>query len=59
MTREELKVLAHKAILKKQVGVSTLDIRLWKWLDRDLNHLWKRLGVTKYGTPDGKAGTQV
>jgi hypothetical protein len=42
MTREELKVLAHKAILKKQVRVSTLDIRLWKWLDRDINHLWKR-----------------
>ena len=42
MTREELKVLAHKAILKKQVGVSTLDIRLWKWLDRGISHLWKR-----------------
>jgi hypothetical protein len=42
MTRKELKVLAHKVILKKQVGLSTLDIRLWKWLDRDINHLRKR-----------------
>ncbi len=39
MTREELKVLAHKVILKKQVGVSILDIRLWKWLDRGISHL--------------------
>jgi hypothetical protein len=22
--------------------VKTLDTRLWKWLDRDINHLWKR-----------------
>jgi hypothetical protein len=42
MTRKKLKVLAHKVILKKQVGVSTLDIRLYKWLDRGISHLWKR-----------------
>jgi hypothetical protein len=25
-----------------EMAGSNLDIRLWKWLDRDINHLWKR-----------------
>jgi hypothetical protein len=41
MTRKKLKVLAHKVIKKKQVGVSTLDAHLWEWLYRDISHLWK------------------
>jgi hypothetical protein len=24
------------------------NIRLWKWLDRDINHLWERLAKPQY-----------
>jgi hypothetical protein len=27
---------------RNQRGFGKIDIRLWKWLDRENNHLWKR-----------------
>jgi len=49
-----------------ETAYQTLNTRLWKWLDRDISHLWKRWGVIKqtygscsYSSPGSEDGIML